>query len=356
MHDERPPEPVLGAWDLESASVSPISIGLINRTYRVDHPRGSFILQRLNPIFRGELHHDIDAITRHLEARGVRTPRLLTTADARLWLEDASGVWRLQTLIEGRAIRALSSPSTARAAGRGVARFHRALTDLDHVFRFTRPGAHDTPRHLAHLREVLEEHGDHPRFGEVAKVAERILRRGEALPTIPPLPRRIIHGDLKCTNVVFDEALEFMVALVDLDTLAHGDLAVEMGDALRSWCNPAGEDEVESRVDVSLFEAAIGGYAEGAGETLTAEERASLVPGMQTIALELASRFCADALEESYFGWNAERYPTRGEHNRIRALSQLALANSVGAERASLERAVEAAFAGLIRRPDATSR
>ena len=66
---------------------------------------------------------------------------------------------------------------------------------------------------------------------------------------------------------------------------------------------------------------------------------------METIATELAARFAVDAFEDAYFGWDPSRFPSRSEHNRVRALSQLALARSVRARADALEALVARAFA-----------
>jgi hypothetical protein len=123
---------------------------------------------------------------------------------------------------------------------------------------------------------------------------------------------------------------------VDLDTLGRQSLAYELGDAMRSWCNPRGEDEVDVHVDEAIFAAAMAGYREGAGDLPTAAERASIVPGLETVCVELAARFCRDVFDDSYFGWNPQRFPSRRAHNLIRAHSQLALARSVRAARRAL--------------------
>jgi hypothetical protein len=60
-----------------------------------------------------------------------------------------------------------------------------------------------------------------------------------------------------------------------------------------------------------------------------------LVAGTQTIYLELAARFAADALEERYFGWSPARYATRGEHNLARAGNQLAAAQDLAQQAAA---------------------
>jgi Ser/Thr protein kinase RdoA (MazF antagonist) len=344
--DDALPAAVREAFAIDAdARVLPIDIGLINRTYRVERTRAeprALILQRLHPIFRGELNHDFEAVTAHLAQKGVHTPRLVPTTSGALWLDTAEGAWRAQTFLEGRVVSVVSEPGIARAAGAAAGRFHVAVSDLRHTFHFTRPGAHDTPRHLAHLRTQLAAHANHPRFSAIEPVAERIL--AHALPAIPALPLRIIHGDLKLTNVLFDDGLTRAVALLDLDTLAHGTLAVELGDALRSWANPAGESAEHARVDLGIVEAALSGYAQAAGALLTDAEKDALPAALETIALELSSRFCADALEERYFGWDPARYASRGEHNLARARSQLALAESVSAQREALRAIVARTF------------
>jgi hypothetical protein len=68
------------------------------------------------------------------------------------------------------------------------------------------------------------------------------------------------------------------------------------------------------------------------------------VSGVQTIALELAARFCVDAFEDRYFGWDPQRFPSRREHNRVRAAGQLELAQAVASQRIAAEAIVAAAF------------
>ena len=73
---------------------------------------------------------------------------------------------------------------------------------------------------------------------------------------------------------------------------------------------------------------------------MSEEEWRALPAATLTIALELAARFAADALQESYFGWNAARFGSVSEHNQVRAAGQLRLAESVGNVHTALESAV----------------
>ena len=51
-----------------------------------------------------------------------------------------------------------------------------------------------------------------------------------------------MHGDPKISNLMFARDSDRGLCLIDLDTLGPMPIALELGDALRSWCNPAAED------------------------------------------------------------------------------------------------------------------
>ncbi len=337
-------EPVLAAYGAGGAVVRPLGAGLINQTYAVDGgPDGRFVLQRLHPVFPAQVNEDIDAVTRHLEAAGLVTPRLIPTRTGQLWVVHEGEVWRALTWVDGIGLDCLSDAHQAREAGTALARFHRAVDDLRHEFRNTRAGVHDTARHLANLRTALAAHRDHPRFAVVEALAGRVFAAADGLEPLPALPARIVHGDPKINNILFSPDGTRAICLIDLDTLGRMPLPLELGDAFRSWCNPAGEDRANARFATDLFEAAVDGYAQGAVGFVTAPEWDSVVSGTLTIYVELAARFCADALNESYFGWNPQAFASRSEHNQARAESQLNAADSLARQRATAEAAVRRA-------------
>jgi Ser/Thr protein kinase RdoA (MazF antagonist) len=337
---------VLRHWPaLAGGRLRPLSGGLINLTVRVDTAAGGrYVLQRLHPVFGAELHHDVEAVTAHLAARGLATPRLVRTAGGDLSVEE-DGLWRVLTHLPGRTVHRVTGPAMAREAGGLLGRFHRALSDLDHAFRFVRQ-AHGLAMHAQRLRQAVANHPRHRLAGAVAPVAEALLALAAGQPDFAGLPRRVTHGDPKISNLLFVPPDDRAHALVDLDTLGRLDLPTELGDAFRSWCNPAGEDGGEPALDLALFEAAVQGYAAAAPELPTPAERAQLVGGLAVICTELSCRFAADALNESYFGWDPRGFPTRGDHNLHRARVQLALARSVAARRPAAEDLVRRAFEG----------
>ncbi|MEO0605169.1 MAG: phosphotransferase [Myxococcota bacterium] len=341
---------LLSAWDWgEPVTAEHVPAGLINRTFWVKGTTTGgvlAVLQELNTkIFRPAVHHDIEAVTAQVERKGMITPKLVRTRRGDLWATDRDGgVWRRMTVVGNRTIHKLDNPGDARSAGALVARFHAAVSDLDYDFQMVRPDVHDTARHMRGMDEAIANFPDHRLAADVQALAEDVQAQWTAWNGPTDLPKRVVHGDLKISNVRFDD--DRALALIDLDTLARRTLDVELGDAMRSWCNPVAEDALDARFDVALFTAAMEGYARGVAEAEaqgvagpTDDEWASIVPCTERIALELSARFAKDALEESYFGWD-ERFGGRGEHNLVRAQGQAKLAKSLADQRAAADAAV----------------
>lgn len=332
-------------WALESfgfptagAEIRRAPTGLIQQTHLVRLADGKpLVVQRMHQIFDERVLEDMDAITAALEQAGLETPRPVRTPGGALGVRDPAGkLWRVNTFLDGFTVDRATA-ALAAEAGAQVGRFHLALRHWERPFSFVRAGVHDTAAHLGRLAAVS---GEGP-----AALRDAILAEARTLPALGELPRRVAHGDLKISNVLFRGEPARAVALLDLDTLGRMSIAYELGDAWRSWCNPLGEDEERTRFDLDIFAAAARGYAGAARELLSQDETASLVAGVQTVALELAARFCVDAFEDRYFGWDPTRFPSRREHNRVRAAGQLHLAREVARARGEAERLVATAFA-----------
>ncbi len=342
---------VAAAWGWRPEQISPLAGGLINQTFcaRDEHGVPVAAVQCLHAIFGADVNLDLDAVTTHLAARGMETPRLLYTLDGRPYVEHAGRVWRATTWVPGESISSIPDESWARAGGELVGRFHRAVADLVYDYKFVRAGVHDTQRHLANLAERSDaersdaERSDVHRDDDTSPsdLAREILDASRELPAMPDLPRRHVHGDLKISNLIFSVNVASLrgprgVALVDLDTLGKGTLAFELGDAMRSWCNPHGEDAGHVTLELPLFAAAIGAFREVADSITTDAERRGIVVGLETVCVELAARFAVDAFEDRYFGWDPSRFSSRRAHNMVRAAGQLALAREVRAARDEL--------------------
>ena len=326
---------VLDAYGLRAESLDYMNHGLINRTWRVSAGNGStYALQRLSPILGPEIHEDIEAVTTHIEAAGMATPRLVRTTNGHLCVEHEGEVWRLLTWLEGEFHNRLENPRQAGQAGALLARFHMALADFHQPFASKRRPIHEPERRVRELEQALARHASHPLHAEAQTLHGQTLKLLSRLPPLPDTPLRVAHGDPKINNMLFSAEGEGL-AMVDLDSLGRLSLPYELGDAFRSWCNPVGEDSENTEFSVELFEAARSGYL-GVATFLTEDERSCLVDATLWITLELTTRFSADILNDRYFGWDPKRFASRAEHNLVRARGQLNLARSLFTLRASL--------------------
>ena len=339
---DAPPADVIDAFAVDAASLRRTGAGLINQTWIAVRRGDRCVLQHVNAVFPAEIHYDIDVVTRHLRAKGLQTPLLVPTRRGGLWHVHDADVWRAMTYVDGISREALQSPVQAREAGRMLATFHVALADLDHEFRNARLGVHDTAKHLAALRAAVAEHAGHRAHARIAALAAEVLELAEAIEPPAAAHDRIVHGDPKVSNIMF--VGERAQCLIDLDTLSRMPVEFELGDAFRSWCNPKTEDASSATFSVPLFAAALGGYAEHGGGMLTAAERDAVPAAVFRIAVELAARFCTDALRERYFAWDARRYTSASAHNQARTRGQLNLARTIRAQRAEIEGVVRGAF------------
>ncbi len=315
--------------------MAPAEDGLINQTWLVGPEGGAprWVLQRVNPIFRPEVHDDIDVVTRHLRRCGVPEPLLVPTNEGRLYAHDPEGaVWRVLEYVPGVTVHKVEVPARAVAAAELVARFHAAMAGLDYRYRHVRAGAHDTVFHMALLgSQEVAAGAEH--VNEAATLARRILDDWQVWPGNLDEPDAHAHGDLKISNLRFSPSGEGL-CLLDLDTLSRLPRSVEMGDALRSWGNPAGEEAPEVHFSMPIFEATLVGYRRVL--PVSDAEAEGWLLGAERIALELSARFCRDVWENRYFGWNAARYASRSAHNLLRARGQHHLALSIRRQRLGL--------------------
>jgi hypothetical protein len=125
--DEAPiPAAVLARYrDLAGRPHRRFGTGLINRTYLVEGRRGNVVVQRLHPVFAGAVNEDIEAVTAHLAAKGLNTPRPLRCDDGALWVEGlVERPWRALSYVAGQSVEPDHLPEQAREAARLVASFH----------------------------------------------------------------------------------------------------------------------------------------------------------------------------------------------------------------------------------------
>lgn len=312
---------VLAAFNLESIEDPKQIFGsLTNQTYFVRTKSGEFIVQKLHPTLPAQLLQDMHAVTEHLATQGILAPRLLKTTKGDLYIKDEqSGIWRAYTYTPGVTMHAIPSLEAGRAAGEFAGVLHKALQTSSYHLQSSVPHFHDTPYIMDQLRARLlnlPEDLQHIAQDVLAQVSSYYLQHERT---------QIIHGDLKISNLLFNEELNQVVGVIDFDTLLERDPLIDLGDAYRSWCNLTQEDDANAIFNLEYFDAIFSGYAQGfPGESKEAHLRAA-----KLITLELTARFLIDVVADNYFSFDNARYESRQAHNRARALGQYHLAQSI---------------------------
>ena len=159
------------------------------------------------------------------------------------------------------------------------------------------------------------------------------------------LQLRPIHGDPKVNNVMLCSATGCCVAMVDLDTVKPGLVHYDIGDALRSGCNPAGEESTDLaavRFDLELARAMLSGYLHEAHSWLTRADLEHLYDAIRLLPFELGLRFFSDHLAgDVYFK------VSHSGQNLARALVQFTLAASIEAQEVEIRALIAELLAEL---------
>jgi len=335
--------------------------GNINDTYLVTTAaRRRFILQRINRrVFKNPewIMANIRVYNAHVAARLAaeeespqtagaarrwETPQIIPARDGRDYVLDTEGgFWRALTFIEGaRTYARIRDAHHAREVGYALGRFHSLVSDLDAGRLYdTLAGYHITPRYLAHHDAVVAR-GDFARTPEVEYGLRFVETRRAVFSVLEDarqqgkLRLRLAHGDPKVDNVMIDDVTGQAVGLIDLDTIKPGLVQYDIGDCLRSGCNPPGEETEDIDAvyfDIDLCRAILQGYLPLVCGFYTAEDYAHLYAATRLLALEQGLRFFTDYLEGNVY--YKVKHTT---HNLTRALVQFKLVESIEAQEADI--------------------
>ncbi|HJO25915.1 MAG TPA: aminoglycoside phosphotransferase family protein [Planctomycetota bacterium] len=325
-------------------SIEPHDRGHIHRTFisswEEDNRRRRFLHQRMNDhVFTDipALMHNVELVTSHLRGKpdcGFQTLVLVPTRLGRAFLVDRSGPWRTYEYVEStESFDRCRSPEQAHQAALAFGHFQSQLTDLDiNRLRETIPNFFSSPHRLVQFEDAMA--GD-PR-GRVGGAAEEVrfaLARRDMVDlferrlTAGAFPRRVVHGDTKLNNVLFESGTDRAVCVVDLDTCMPAWSLYDFGDLVRFTAATSSEDETDlelAGVDLETYQALAQGYLAAASSFLTKEEVGLMPAAASLVTLTVGLRFLTDYLSgDSYFR------TTREHQNLDRARVQFAMVRSL---------------------------
>ena len=330
------------------AGLSPLGNGLINDTFLVTAASSRFVLQRINrSVFPAPelIMVNLIRLNQHLEQKPdeaveLKIPAILKTLSNHDFYQDERGdYWRaLDFIANTESPETISHIDQAQQTGFALGHFHRLVSDLDPaLLHDTLPGFHIAPGYLSHYHQVLTQAPvqQTPESLYCAAFIANNQHLAGDLETAKQqglLPLRVIHGDPKLNNFLFDRHSKKIVSLIDLDTVKPGLVHYDIGDCLRSCChNPA-----SNTFDPAICTALLSGYLAEAGVFFSEHDYRYLYPAIRLIPFELGLRFYTDYLEGNRYFKVTE--PLQNLH---RAVSQFQLCESVMAQEAAIKSLIE---------------
>ncbi|WP_455220145.1 phosphotransferase enzyme family protein [Kaarinaea lacus] len=309
--------------------ISPYGSGIINDTFLVTfsnpapsaHPRTGkrAILQRINqqvfpqPI---QVMHNLGVIVQHVaqqtsskqSVHEFLLPSLYTTHEGTTYVQEQNGgIWRAMAFIEDTdSFDVLASLEQAFEVGVALGTFHQRLSDLpvDQLYD-TLPGFHITPGYLKQYDEVSKTQSQQVIDSAEQLFCQDIIESNRDLAGVlvnakPTLSMRIMHGDPKLNNVLFDRKTGKAVSIIDLDTVKPGLVHYDIADCLRSCCNRSGElPEPGTNVefDITVCQSILNGYSSSGLSFLESRDFEFLIKAIMLLPFELGIRFYTDYLQ-----------------------------------------------------------
>lgn len=326
--------------------IQPCGNGLINDTYLVACASRRFILQRINGnVFPNprQIMENLRRLQLHVSRKPVgeatlQLPKILYTRHKQLGHRDQNGAyWRALTFIENTCSKeVITSTTDAEQVGYALGHFHRLCSDLNPESLYdTLPGFHITTEYLNQYQKTLQN-VQIPVAGQqcaafihsrlhLAPILEQAKLQGH-------LSLRVIHGDPKLNNILFDQTGEIAVSIIDLDTVKPGLLHYDIGDCIRSCCNSNSEDDTEAHFDVALCTSLLKSYLAETADFFSIADYAHLYAAIRLIPYELGVRFFTDYLQGNPYFKVSE-----AEQNLHRANNQLQLMACIEQQQSAIE-------------------
>lgn len=330
----------------EFNSYEELASGHINDTYLIKTKKKPFfVLQRINHgVFKdvpGLIENKV-AISRHIQeklkdlSKKKRTRRILafakTNTGASYYKDEEGNYWNLMYFIDDSVtFETVDNEEIAYEGGRLMGQFLTLTSDFD-VSKLIEviPRFHDMSFRYKQFEESLKIASEE-RLNKAKEQIKWVEDYKEEMHIIQGLKEsgairtRVTHNDTKISNILFNTKNKGL-CVIDTDTVMPGIVHYDFGDAIRTICNPAAEDETNLDLvefNVSYYKAYTEGFLKKMGPFLSPLELKYLPLGTKTMIFIMALRFLTDYLNGDVY--YKTKYP---EHNFDRAKNQFKLIKS----------------------------
>jgi thiamine kinase-like enzyme len=342
-----------------------LTVGHINKTYLVCTSRERYVLQQINKaVFKNAKRLILNKanISKHLvnklshlseEERNKRVLRFVTTKDHLPYFKDSnSNFWNLTNYIEkSHTFLKVENKKMAFEGGRLISQFLNDISDYDiNEIEDVIPNFHNVKFRLIQFEESLSEASSERLslakneiefIGKVKNemcIIQNLIEKGK-------IPIQITHNDTKISNMLFDDNCNGM-CLIDTDTVMKGIVLFDLGDAIRTFCSSAQEDEVDLKkvlFNLSNFKALLKGFFSEQPKCISKFEIKYIPLAAKTITFVMGLRMLTDFLNNDiYFNIKYEH------HNLIRARNQFKLVNEIERYFKELKKITNSEYENLI--------
>lgn len=340
---------VFGQFDHKSEyeSFKELASGHINDTYLIQTKKKPyFVLQRINHgVFKdvpGLIENKV-AISRHIQEKLKGLPekkqkrRVLAfakTKDGASYYQGAEGnYWNLMYFInKSVTFETVKSKEIAYEGGRLIGQFLTLTSDFD-ASKLTEviPKFHDMSFRYSQFEDALKV-ASNERLKVAQPYVEKVAELKEEMHILQNLKEsgeikiRVTHNDTKISNVLFNKKNKGL-CVIDTDTVMPGIVHYDFGDAIRTICNTAAEDETNLDLvtfNATYYKAYTKGFLKKMKDSLSPLEIKYLPLGAKTMIFIMAIRFLTDFLNGDIY--YKTKYP---DHNIDRAKNQFKLLESM---------------------------
>ncbi len=324
----------------ELVSYKELASGHINDTYLVETTnKEKFVLQRINHgVFKdvpGLINNKV-SISKHIQNKLSYLPKnerdrkvltfLSTKEGAPFYYGKSGGYWNMMVYIDNSlTFERVTNEEVAYEGGKLIGDFLNLTSDFDaNLLIDVIPKFHDMSFRFSQFEDSLKV-ASKERLEQAKSYIDVVWSLKDEMHIIQNLKEsgaiktRVTHNDTKISNVLFDTNNKGL-CVIDTDTVMPGIIHYDFGDAIRTICNTAAEDEKDLdkvNFNIDYYKAYTKGFLQEMSSSISPIELKYLPLAAKTMIFIMAIRFLTDFLNgDTYY---KTKYP---EHNLDRAKNQ----------------------------------
>jgi thiamine kinase-like enzyme len=333
--------------DVEFLSCQELASGHINDTYLIKTKvKPHYVLQRINHnVFKdvpGLIENKVSISShirqklKHLQRKKLDRSVLtfVKTKEGESFYQCEEGnYWNLTYFIDDSlTFETVKNEEVAYEGGKLFGEFLSLTSDFD-ASKLTEviPKFHDMSFRYSQFQSALQSVSKE-RLYKAKSSIERVIDLKEEMHIIQRLKEtgeikiRVTHNDTKISNALFSKDNKGL-CVIDTDTVMPGIVHYDFGDAVRTICNTAAEDETNLDLvefNVGYYKAYTKGFLEKIESSLSPTELKFLPLSAKTMIFIMALRFLTDYLNSDIY------YKTKyADHNLDRSKNQFKLIQSL---------------------------